>query len=267
MGGGKHLPMNARHLLLYLATKHQGDWSAMMRAIKNKEPVSPLEVEANAERNQRSYMTLLDADFPVGLKNLTQPPFVLFYKGNIDLIKDYKKCITIVGSRDSSAYGMKKTHEIAEGLAKEGFTIVSGLAKGIDASAMKGAVDFNKAVGVLGNGLGYHYPAENYDLQEIVGEKGLLLSEYPDFVKPAKHHFPDRNRILAGLSCLTILGGSKPKSGTLITAGVALDSGRDVACLPYRADEDSANNLLIQTGAALVQNTKDVLDLLATYQR
>ena len=131
---------------------------------------------------------------------------------------------------------------------------------------MAGGIEFNKSVGVLGNGLGYHYPAENHDLQESVGERGLLLSEYPDSVKPAKNHFPDRNRILAGLSCLTILGGSKPRSGTLITAGIALESGREVACLPYRADEGSANNLLIQTGAALVQNAKDVLDLLADFK-
>lgn len=235
----------------------------MMRAIKAKEPVSPPEVEEYAKTNQRSYITLLDVDYPVGLKNLSQPPFVLFYKGNIDLIKEYSRCVTIVGSRDSNPYGMGKTKEIAEGLAKEGYTVVSGLAKGIDASAMSGAVGYNKAVGVLGNGLDFHYPAENQRLQDEVGERALLLSEYPDFVKPAKNHFPDRNRILAGLSCLTILGGSKPKSGTLITAGFALDSGREVACLPYRADEDSANNLLIQTGAALVQNTQDVLDLLS----
>ncbi len=254
--------MNARHLLLYLANKYEGNWEAMMQAIKRKEPVSPAQVEENAQKNVRPYMTLLDVDYPLGLKNLAQPPFVLFYKGNIDLIKEYNRCVTIVGSREANAYGTSKTREIASDLAKEGYTIVSGLAKGIDAAAMAGGLDFNKSVGVLGNGLGYYYPAENHDLQESVGEKGLLLSEYPDFVKPAKSHFPDRNRILAGLSCLTILGGSKPRSGTLITAGIALESGREVACLPYRADEGSANNLLIQTGAALVQNAKDVLDLL-----
>ncbi len=258
--------MNARHLLLYLAYKYEGDWEAMMQAIKRKEPVSHDQVEENAQKNARSYMTLLDVDYPVGLKNLSRPPFVLFYKGNIDLIKEYSRCVTIVGSREANAYGTKKTREISSDLAKEGYTIVSGLAKGIDTAAMAGGIEFNKSVGVLGNGLGYHYPAENHDLQESVGERGLLLSEYPDSVKPAKNQFPDRNRILAGLSCLTILGGSKPRSGTLITAGIALESGREVACLPYRADEGSANNLLIQTGAALVQNAKDVLDLLADFK-
>ena len=152
-------------------------------------------------------------------------------------------------------------------MAQKGVTVVSGLAKGIDAAAIKGAVDRGKAVGVLGNGLDYYYPAENRLLQEEVAEKGLLLSEYPDGVKPEKRHFPDRNRILAGLSCLTLLGGSKSHSGTLITAGFALDFGRDVACLPYRADEDSGNNLLIQTGACLVQNTEDVLDLMPAFKQ
>ena len=259
--------MTARELLLYISHRHGGEWTAMMRAIKAKETVSSQEVTDFASTHKRNYITLLDPEYPESLKEIVQPPLVLYYKGNLDLIRDMNRSVTLVGSRDCTSYGLARSREIAEGLAQKGVTVVSGLAKGIDAAAIKGAVGRGKAVGVLGNGLDYYYPAENRLLQEEVAEKGLLLSEYPDGVKPEKRHFPDRNRILAGLSCLTLLGGSKSHSGTLITAGFALDFGRDVACLPYRADEDSGNNLLIQTGACLVQNTEDVLDLMPAFKQ
>ncbi len=253
--------MTARMLLLYLSHKYKGDWMAMMKAIKAKEPVNCKEVEEFGQVQKRPFITLMDPEYPDALKNIDQPPFVLYYQGDFGLVSDFRKCVTLVGSREATSYGAKRSREIAEGLAKEGFTIVSGLAKGIDGAAMSGAVESGKAVGVLGNGLDYHYPSENAALQDRVAEKGLLLSEYPDGVRPSQRNFPNRNRILAGLSYLTLLGGSKPHSGTLITAGYALDDGREVACLPYRADEDSGNNLLIRTGACLVQNVQDVLEL------
>lgn len=259
--------MKARDLLLYISNKQNGDWNATLKAIKAKEFVSPQDVSDYVRALKRPCITILDPDYPEPLKHISQPPFVLYYKGNRNLINDMNRSVTLVGSRDSTPYGLKRSREIAEGLAKEGITVISGLARGIDAAAIRGAVGYGKAVGVLGNGLDFHYPSENRELQDEVAEKGLLLSEYPDGVKPEKHHFPDRNRILAGLSCLTLLGGSKSHSGTLITAGFALDYGRDVACLPYRADEDSGNNLLIQTGACLVQNTEDVLNLLPGFRQ
>ncbi len=254
--------MTARMLLLYLSHKYKGDWFAMMKAIKAKEPVDRREVEEFAQKQMRPFLTLMDPEYPDALKSIDQPPFVLYYQGNLSLISDFQKCVTLVGSREATSYGSKKSREIAADLAKEGYAIVSGLAKGIDGAALSGAVELGKAVGVLGNGLDCHYPSENAALQDQIAERGLLLSEYPDGVRPSQRNFPNRNRILAALSYLTLLGGSKPHSGTLITAGYALDDGREVACLPYRADEDSGNNLLIRTGACLVQNAQDVLELL-----
>lgn len=254
--------MKARELILYLSCKYDGDWQKLYSAIKYREKVDPDEVDAFAEKFAFPYVTVIDEDYPPCLKDCFQPPFILFYKGNLKLIKNWRKCITIVGSRDAKPYGIQKCQEIAADVAKEGYVVVSGLARGIDTAAMKGAVDLGKAVGVLGTGLGTSYPSENASLQEAVGQKGLLITEYPQWVGVKRENFPCRNRILACLSCLTLLGGSGKSSGTLITAGYAVDQGREVACLPYRADEGSSNNLLIQTGAALVQNATDVLDLI-----
>ncbi len=254
--------MKANELLLYLSCKYDGDWHKLYQAIKVREGVRPDDVVDFAKKFTTPYVTIVDEDYPSILKECRQPPFVLFYRGNIKLIKDWRNCITVVGSRDAKAYGIEKCREISKDVAKEGYTIVSGLAKGIDTAAIQGALPLGKAVGVLGTGLGIAYPNENRDLQEMVAKKGLVITEYPDGVGVKRENFPCRNRILASLSCLTLLGGSAVHSGTLITAGLATDMGREVACLPYRADEGNSNNLLIQTGAALVQNAEDVLNLI-----
>lgn len=254
--------MKANELLLYISCKYGGDWHRIYEAIRAHERVRPDDVSDFAKKFTTPYVSIVDENYPSALKECRQPPFVLFYRGNLGLIKDWRNCITIVGSRDAKAYGMDKCREISEDVAKEGYTIVSGLAKGIDTAAIQGALSLGKAVGVLGTGLGTAYPNENKDLQEMVATKGLLITEYPYEVGVKRENFPCRNRILATLSCLTLLGGSSVHSGTLITAGLATDMGREVACLPYRADENSSNNLLIQTGAALVQNAKDVLNLI-----
>ena len=254
--------MKANELLLYLSCKYGGDWHKLYQAIKIRESVIPQLVAEFAKQYPTPYVTIVDEDYPAVLKEGHQPPFVLFYRGNIDLIKDWRNCITIVGSRDAKPYGMDKCREISGDIAREGYTIVSGLARGIDTAAIQGALPFGKAVGVLGTGLDTAYPSENRDLQELVAQKGLVITEFPNGIGVRKENFPCRNRILASLSCLTLLGGSAKHSGTLITAGLAADMGREVACLPYRADEGSSNNLLIQTGAALVQNADDVLNLI-----
>ncbi len=253
--------MKARELILYLCCKYDGDWQRLYSAIKAKEKVLSDDVEDFARKFTSPFVTIVDNDYPESLKSCYQPPFLLFYKGNLNLIKDWKRCVTIVGSREAKSYGMEMSRQIATDVAKEGYSIVSGLARGIDAAALKGAVDLGKAVGVLGTGLGTSYPAENQALQAAIGEKGLLVTEYPEWVGVKRENFPCRNRILACLSSLTLLGGSTKSSGTLITATYAADMGREVACLPYRANEGSANNLLIKTGAALVQNAADVLEL------
>ncbi len=254
--------MKANELLLYLSYKYDGDWHKLYQAIRVRESVIPQLVEDFAKNFTTQYVTIVDEDYPSILKECHQPPFVLFYRGNIKLIKEWRNCITIVGSRDAKPYGVDKCREISGGIAKEGYTIVSGLARGIDTAAIRGALPFGKAVGVLGTGLDTAYPNENRELQELVAQKGLIITEFPNGVGVRKENFPCRNRILASLSCLTLLGGSAKHSGTLITAGIAVDMGREVACLPYRADEGSSNNLLIQTGAALVQNAEDVLNLI-----
>ncbi len=153
--------------------------------------------------------------------------------------------------------------KISNELAMKNYTIVSGMAKGIDGVATRAALNAGgKAVGVLGSGIDMCYPMENEDIYENLKRGGLLISEYPPGIKPSKENFPFRNRIIAALSKLTIVGEANKKSGTLITVGYALEGGKEVACIPFRADEDSACNSLIRDGAALITSTEDVLNLL-----
>lgn len=255
--------MTSDDAILYVSAKNGGDWSGTLTDIKKKVHASEEEVMAMKARIHSHYVTIIDPDYPKVLHDCPQPPFVLYYEGNLDLIKDYRNCFTFVGSRDCTPYGAEMTRKIAEELALRGHAIVSGLARGIDTAAALAAVDHGKAVAIVGNGLGHCYPAENESLQRKIAEQGLLLSEYPDWVKSEPKHFPERNRLLAWLSAATILGGATPHSGTLITAAYALEAGREVGCLPYRADEGSANNLLIQTGAALIENADNVEELIS----
>lgn len=251
--------MEARNILIYLSLKYAGDWDGIMKAIRSKERFTPEEMEELLKTNAANAVTMVDANYPEAFKHVRKPPFVLFYYGNLNLISDCEKCVTIVGSRKANKYGMENTLKIAQGAARAGLTVVSGLAKGIDSEAGKGAVEYGKAVAFLGNGIDYYYPAENSDLQRHIRDRGLLISEYPGITSPTKMSFPMRNRLLGAVSKLTIVGSAHPKSGTLVTVARALECGNDVACLPYRADEGSACNSLIKDGAFMVENVDDVL--------
>lgn len=253
--------MNGRDILIYLSIHHLGDWDKIVTSIKHRDDVSLTAVASAVKSLTSKVVTIVDPDYPVSLKEAPKPPFVLYYYGDLSLIDDRKRCLTYIGSRQASNYGLKMTKSICEAASKEGFAIISGLAKGIDGAAEKAALSQGKAVAVLGNGIDYFYPAENSALQRDMKTKGLVLSEYPFATPPRPECFPARNRILAALSQLTIVGEAKSRSGTLITVGYALSIGRDVACVPYRADEESACNALIKEGAPMVESLEDVLDL------
>lgn len=255
--------MTPKEILLTLAYKYQGDWDQMTRAMREKVHLSKGEIEKATKSLEGTHsLTILDPEYPESLKQCAKPPLVLFYEGNLSLIFDSKRAVSYVGARKASEYGLRKAKEIAEGLAKEGISVVSGLARGIDGAAGEAAAPFGKAVAVLGNGLDVYYPAEHSDLQRKIARDGLLLSEYPPGVEPAVEHFPMRNRIIAALSCVTVVGECSPHSGTMITVCSALGMGRDVACLPFEASPEAGTNLLIQEGAPLIQNARDVLDLM-----
>lgn len=253
--------MNGREILIFLAIKFDGEWDKIVASIRNRDFFDPKEAEATLAGVKSKVVTIVDPDYPASLKEAPKPPFVLFYYGNLGLIDDKKLCISYIGSRKASPYGLKMATSICSDFAKDGISVVSGLAKGIDTAAAEAAIGLKKTVAILGNGPDYCYPPENADLQRRIKEDGLLISEYPGESAPNPERFPARDRLIAAVSQCTVVGGASRRSGTLITVAHALGIGRDVCCVPYPADEESACNALIKEGASLIENAKDVYDV------
>jgi DNA processing protein len=206
-------------------------------------------------------VTLFDSEYPECLRTIYDPPILLYIKG--DFRKEDELSIAIVGSRRCTYYGLNMAEKIASELVKCNVVIISGLARGIDTAAHKGAVKNNgRTIAVLGNGLGSIYPVENKELAERILHNGLLVSEFPMEAKPYKKNFPRRNRIISGLSKGLLVVEAAKKSGALITADFALEQGRDVFAVPGMADRFSSNgtNALIKQGAKLVESADDILE-------
>lgn len=254
--------VSGRDVLIYLSLKFNGNRNAMLAACKMHEMCDLEEVARRVKEVRCKVTTFFDPDFPLCMKSGICPPLVLYYSGNLDLIKNINRSVAIVGSRECSEYALTYTRLIAKELAEEGYTIISGLARGVDTAALEAALPYGKAVAVLGNGFRQYYPSENWRLQQSIGESGLLLSEYPPYVPPSAMQFPVRNRLIAAAGNITLITSAKAHSGTLITAGFALESGRGIGCLPERAGEESVCNALIKEGAALVENAHDAIDLI-----
>ena len=252
--------MKSKEIMLYLAVKYKGNYDEMYNAIRSKLPLKEEDVERVSESIGCKYVTILDQEYPQQLRTAIRPPFVLFYKGNLELINGSIPLLSVVGSREPSSYSSETVGKICGDLAKKGVGIICGLAKGIDTVALKSALPYGKAIAVLGTSLDSCYPLENYDLQQEIGNYGLLLSEFPPGVGPSKINFPARNRITVGLSYSLLVGEVQRRSGTLISVTFALNRGCDIGVLPSRATEDTYNNRLIQDGAILVNSSEDVLD-------
>lgn len=190
----------------------------------------------------------LDEAYPQVLRTIYNPPALLFFSGNIALLKT--DCIAIIGSRHATDYSFSCIDSIVPQLVNR-YTIVSGLAKGADSMANAAALRYGKTIGVIGSGLDVAYPTCNTRLQEAVAAKGLVISEYPEGSRIESWHFPQRNRIIAGLSHKVIITEAQAKSGSMITANLALEQGREVLALPGRVgDEFSVGcNRLIEEGA------------------
>jgi len=204
--------------------------------------------------------TIADADYPLLLAEVSDPPLVLYYWGEL---KKEEMAVGIVGTRRATAYGLAIAEKLSEELAEEGFTIVSGLARGIDSAAHRGALKCEgRTIAVLGSGLDKIYPPENKELAQEIARKGCLLTEFPPGVPPLKQNFPQRNRIISGLSRGIIVVEAGEKSGALITVDFALEQGRDVFAVPgpITSDKSKGTNNLISEGAKLIQGTADVLE-------
>lgn len=206
-----------------------------------------------------------EVDYPVSLAAIDDAPPVLTYNGNIALLK--KTCVGIVGSRNASLNGRKFTEKLAQELGASGATVVSGLARGIDTSAHVGSLP-SGTVAVLGGGLDIIYPPENQKLYGDIREQGLIIAESPFGQQPFAQSFPRRNRIISGLSQGIVVVEATFKSGSLITARMAGEQGRDVFAVPGHPLDPRAEgpNALIRDGAVLVRNAADVLESLSTFQ-
>lgn len=206
-------------------------------------------------------ITLNCSLYPNALKEIAQPPIVLFCKGNLELLSAPQ--VAIVGSRKATPYGKEHAYAFAQTLAAAGVTITSGMAKGIDAYAAKGALTKpGKTIAVLGTGIDVTYPKSNQELQEQVAAEGLLISAFPPGTQPHRSNFPRRNRIISGLTTGVLVVEAELRSGSLITARYALEQNRDVFALPgyIKTPTHSGCNFLIQQGAKLCRNPNDILD-------
>ncbi len=220
------------------------------------------EILGNTERLGIRILTLHDAIYPQRLRNIYDPPVLLYYKGMLPQFDD-EAVIAVVGTRDATPYGIQATEKLSYGMAQQGALIVSGLARGIDSAAHRAALRAGgKTTAVLGSGIDVIYPAENRYLYEDVAASGALISEYPPGTPPAGKHFPQRNRIISGLSVAILVTEAPEKSGALITAAAALDQGREVFAVPGQIDAPMSVgcNRLIRDGAGLAAESWDILE-------
>ncbi len=210
-----------------------------------------------------SFVVPQEDPYPSRLKELPHPPPVLFYQGQLESLE--KPCITMVGTRNPSHYGRDMAQKLASGLAREGFTVVSGLARGIDTAAHKGALETGITVAVVGTGLDMVYPPENTSLARKILEKGgAILSLFPPGTPPERGNFPRRNFIMAALTLGVVVIEAGKKSGAVITAHYARDLGRPVMGLPGLAGSSRSSGVhgLIKEGAHLIENLQDILKIL-----
>ncbi len=183
------------------------------------------------KHNDIKYINFYEEGYPKLLKEIYDPPITIFYKGDLNILNG--QCISVIGSRNASNYGIRNAYNISKELSVSGYNVVSGLAKGVDSYAHRGALDGKgKTIGVLGCGLDIVYPKENLELYKLISKNGIIISEYPLGTKPNPENFPMRNRIISGLSKKIIVVEAAEKSGTLITVETALEQGREVFAVP-----------------------------------
>lgn len=210
---------------------------------------------------QINFTCFLDTNFPESLRHIPDPPAILFYKGNYSLLQNH--LIAIVGSRRTTSYGESACQYFSNGLSKLGVVVVSGMALGIDTLAHRYALEADApTVAVLGSGIGQIYPKQNTQLYHQIVNSGLVLSEYPPNTKPHPGLFPERNRIISGISLGVVVIEAAERSGSLITANHALQQGKEVFAVPgpIFSQTSGGPHSLIKDGAKLVTNCREVIE-------
>jgi len=216
---------------------------------------------ALAKKADLKIITLFDQDYPSALKEIPGRPIVLYVLGSITARDNL--AVGIVGSRQASFYGLSQAEKFAGQLAAQGITIVSGMARGVDTYAHRGALKAKgRTIAVMGSGFSYIYPVENADLAKAIASSGAVVSEFPMETNPLAQNFPRRNRLISGLSLGVLITEAARNSGALITADFALEQGREVFALPGRIDSSGSigANTLIKQGAKLVTCCDDIFE-------
>nr|WP_247718082.1 DNA-processing protein DprA [Qipengyuania proteolytica] len=226
--------------------------------------VETIEREVDGVRRAGAkYLFHDQADYPALLGAIDGAPPILTWRGDLSLAS--RPCVAMVGARNASAAAVKLARDFGIALAEAGFTVVSGLARGIDGAAHEGALP--ATIGVIASGIDIAYPPQHADLQERIANEGLLIAEQPPGTEPRGSHFPSRNRIIAGLAAGTVVVEAAVKSGSLITARLAGEAGREVMAIPGSPLDARSHgcNHLIREGAVLVQAPEDVVELLSSF--
>lgn len=237
----------------------------VQRVLQNKDLSGANRILGECQRLSQRILTIQDAGYPRRLQNIFDPPCLLYVKGRLPEV-DEEVLVAVVGTRSCTPYGIRCAEKLGFGLAAGGGIVVTGLAKGVDAAAARGALRAGGTViGVTGNGLDVYYPYESRSLYDDVAASGALLSEYPPGTEPEGRHFPVRNRIMSGLSLAALVVEAPVRSGAMITARLALDQGRDLFAVPGPIDAPASVGCirLMQEGAGPVI---DAWDLLREYE-
>lgn len=239
--------------LLYYAVLYKGDYFRITKALQSDEPYQKLAYKGN-------YICIVDEQYPIAYRNLTYPPYVLFYEGDVSLLQS--KTISVVGKRKITTLGRTYCECLLQHIRCE-YTIVSGFARGVDGYVHQLALANHKTIGILGCGIDVVYPKEHQVLHKVMAKHHLLLSEYPFGTKPFAYHFPMRNRLIAALSEKLVVVEADVRSGTLLTVNEALALNKEIYCFPHPFVEKypSGCNLLIQEGALLLADITALKEL------
>ncbi len=217
------------------------------------------------EDGNNHVVTLADSDYPQALLNIPDPPLLLYVKGRLDLLN--RPALAMVGSRNATPQGINNAEAFAKSLSDAGLCIISGMAHGIDAASHRGALRGpGSSIAVVGTGLDKVYPAANRDLAHALAQQGALISEFPLATPPLAANFPRRNRLISGMSLGCLVVEASLQSGSLITARLALEQGRDVFAIPgsIHAPQSKGCHALLKQGAKLVETAQDVLEELGS---
>lgn len=261
----------AREVLLTISYQKKGRWEEIYSHIKEKKPISKEETLEAFAKTQANFITIVDSEYPNSLKGIFKPPFVLYYYGNPSLLNEPYR-LTAVGSRNPTIYQNDTSYRLIKELEnsmEKKVVIVSGMAKGIDATMMKAAKDTGSPIiSVIASGIDKPYPKENDGIYDYCKEgKGLVLSEYPLDTEAKPQNFLFRNRILAALSPSMFIGAGKKKSGTNNSVYWAMSFGKNILTLPcnQNLDDPELTNELLKQGAEPVLSSNDLkLELLQT---